>query len=163
MRAGGQRRLWSRFAKAACLATCAGFVTTHAAKSQDVLTYHNDSARTGQNLAETILAPNNVNSTLFGRLFTISVDGKVDAQPLYASSVAIPGQGTHNLLIVVTEHDSAYGFDADTGTQIWKVSLLQSGETTSDTRSCGQVTPEIGITATPVIDRTRGPNGAIYV
>ncbi len=163
MRAGGQRRMWSRLAKAACLATYACLVNTHVAKGQDVLTYHNDSARTGQNLAETILAPNNVNPTLFGRLFTISVDGKVDAQPLYASSVAIPGQGTHNLLIVVTEHDSAYEFDADTGAQIWKVSLLQSGETTSDTRSCGQVTPEIGITATPVIDRTRGPNGTIYL
>ena len=129
----------------------------------DVLTYHNDIGRTGQNLNEPTLTPANVKSSTFGKLFTISLDGKVDAQPLYASNVTISGQGTHNLLIVATEHGSVYGFDADTGSQIWKVTTLQSGETTSDTRGCGQVTPEIGVTATPVIDRTRGPNGAIYV
>jgi len=133
------------------------------AQAEDVLTYHNDNARTGQNLNETVLNLSNVNSSSFGRLFTISVDGKVDAQPLYVSGVAIPAKGTHNLLIVATEHDSVYAFDADTGSSIWQVSMLGSGETTSDTRSCSQVSPEIGVTATPVIDRTRGPNGAIYL
>jgi len=120
------------------------------AKAQDVLTYHNDNARTGQDLNETTLTPKNVNSSSFGRLFTISVDGKVDAQPLYAASVAIPGQGTHNVLVVATEHDSVYAFDADTGALIWKVSMLRAGETTSDSRGCSQVEPEIGITSTPV-------------
>lgn len=133
------------------------------AKAQDVLTHHNDIARTGQNLNETTLTPNDVNFSSFGKLFTISVDGKVDAQPLYVAGIAIPAQGTHNLLIVATEHDTVYAFDADTGASIWKVSMLKSGEAPSDNRSCGQVTPEIGITATPVIDRTRGPNGAIYL
>src|SRR5271157_5678090 len=133
------------------------------AKSQDVLTYHNDIARTGQNLSETTLTVGNVNSATFGKLFTLAADGKVDAQPLYASSVTIPGNGTHNLLIVATEHDSVYAFDADTGASIWQVSLLKSGETTSDPRGCTQVTPEIGVTSTPVIDRSGGPNGAIYV
>ena len=133
------------------------------AKAADVLTYHNDNARTGQNLAEVILTPTTVNSSTFGRLFTISVDGKVDAQPLYLSGVVVPGQGAHNLLIVGTEHDSIYAFDADTGAQMWHVSLLKPGELPSDDRGCGQVSPEIGITATPVIDPTAGPNGAIYV
>ena len=133
------------------------------AEAQDVLTYHNDNARTGQNLNEPTLTPANVNSTSFGKLFTISVDGKVDAQPLYAAGVAITGQGTHNLLVVATEHDSVYACDADTGSSIWKVSMLRSGETTSDGRSCDQVSPEIGVTGTPVIDRTRGPNGVIYL
>ena len=131
--------------------------------AQDVLTYHNDNARTGQNLNETILTPSNVNSTQFGKIFQVTVDGKVDAQPLYASAVAIPSQGTHNVLFVTTEHDSVYAFDAETGAQLWQVSLLQTGETTSDDRGCEQVTPEIGITATPVIDRSIGPNGALYV
>lgn len=135
----------------------------HLSAQTNVLTYHNDSARTGQNLSETALAPSNVKSASFGRLLTISVDGKVDAQPLYISSVAIPGRGTHNLLIVATEHDSVYGLDADAGSTIWKVSMLKAGETPSDDRSCGQVTPEIGVTATPVIDLTRGPNGVIYL
>ena len=133
------------------------------AKSQDVLTYHNDSARTGQNLSETTLTVGNVNSATFGKLFTITADGLVDAQPLYASAVTIAGNGTHNLLIVATEHDSVYAFDADNGASIWKVSLLKSGEATSDSRGCSQVTPEIGVTSTPVIDRSSGPNGAVYV
>src|SRR5215472_18548950 len=81
--------------------------------AQDVLTYHNDNARTGQNLSETILNLANVNSSSFGLLFTVPADGKVDAQPLYASNVAIPGQGTHNVLIVASENDSLYAYDAD--------------------------------------------------
>ena len=131
--------------------------------STDVLTQHNDIARTGQNLTEKILTTTNVTSATFGKLGFYSVDGLVDAQPLYVSNVAVPSKGTHELLIVATEHDSVYAFDADSGTQIWKTSMLKSGESTSDTRNCGQVIPEIGVTATPVIDRTRGANGVVYV
>ena len=133
------------------------------ATAQDVLTYHNDNARTGENLNETVLNLTNVNSKTFGRLFTISVDGKVDAQPLYASAVSIPARDTHNVLFVETEHDSVFALDADAGTVLWQVSLLKPGETTSDDRGCGQVAPEIGVTATPVIDRLGGPHGSIYV
>ena len=129
----------------------------------DVLTYHNDNARTGQNLNETILTPTTVNVATFGKVGFFSVDGKVEAQPLVLSGVPIAGQGTHNLLYVATEHDSVYTFDTDSGAVIWRVSLLGSGETPSDGRSCSQVVPEIGITSTPVIDKSRGPNGAIYV
>ncbi|HET9743196.1 MAG TPA: Ig-like domain-containing protein [Terriglobales bacterium] len=133
------------------------------AAQTDVLTYHNDNARTGQNLQESILTPANVNATNFGKLFVISIDGKVDAQPLYVSSLPIPNSGKHNVLIVASEHDSVYAFDADTGAKLWQISMLKPGETTSDNRSCDQVTPEIGVTATPVIDRTAGPNGTVYV
>jgi len=132
------------------------------ASSVDVTTYHNDNGRTGQNLSETTLTTGNVNSTNFGKLFTIPVDGKVDAEPLYLSNLTVSGQ-SHNVLYVVTEHDSVYAFDADTGTQLEQVSLLGAGETTSDNRGCSQVTPEIGITATPVIDRKAGSHGTIYV
>ena len=134
-----------------------------AASSTDVLTYHNDNGRTGQNLTETILTTTNVTSAKFGKLGFYSVDGLVDAEPLYAANVAVPGNGTHNLLIVPTENDSVYAFDADSGGVIWKVSMLKSGETTSDNRGCGQVSPQIGVTSTPVIDRAKGPNGAVYV
>lgn len=129
----------------------------------DVLTYHNDIARTGQNLTETTLTTSNVNSAKFGKIGFLSVDGLVDGEPLYASQVAVPGNGTHNLLIAATEHGTVYAFDADSGTAIWKKSTLQSGETTSDGRSCSQVSPEIGITSTPVIDPSQGAHGAIYV
>jgi len=141
----------------------AATLTVNAAATTDVLTYHNDIARTGQNLTETTLTTSNVTSAKFGKLGLYSVDGLVDAEPLYASSVSVPSNGTHNLLIVPTENDSVYAFDADSGTAIWKITTLKTGETASDNRGCGQVTPEIGVTSTPVIDRTQGPNGAIYV
>jgi hypothetical protein len=132
------------------------------AVSQDVLTYHNNNARTGLNPSETTLTLSNVNAASFGKLFVLSVDGLVDAEPLYLSAVPISGSGTHNLLIVATEHDSVYAFDADSGSLIWHVTTLKSGETTSDDRGCSQVTPEIGITSTPVISRPQGSNGIIY-
>ncbi len=137
--------------------------TASAASSNvDVVTYHYDTMRSGGNTKETVLTPVNVNSTKFGLLGSFTVDGKVDGQPLYLSSVAIPGVGTKNVLYIVTEHDSVFAFDADSvmSAPLWKTSMLQSGETPSDDRNCGQVTPEIGITSTPVIDRTRN---AIYV
>jgi hypothetical protein len=117
----------------------------------NVLTYHNDRARTGQNLAETILTPTNVSSTTFGKLFLTTLDGVVDAQPLYVGGLSIPSLGTHNVLIVATENVSLYALDADSGATLWHVSLLATGETPSDDRGCSQVTPVIGITSTPVI------------
>ena len=129
----------------------------------DVLTYHNDNARTGQNLTEQTLTPANVTSS-FGKLYEDVVDGKVDAQPLVKTQVPIPTLGTHNVLYVVTEHDSVYAFDADSsGAALWHVSVLGAGESSSDDRGCSQVSPEIGITSTPVIDPAAGPHGTIYL
>jgi hypothetical protein len=90
------------------------------------------------------------------------VDGKVDGEPLYLSNLTIAG-ASHNVTYAVTEHDSVYAFDADTGAQLWKTSILGTGETTSDDHGCTQITPEIGITSTPVIDRKAGANGTIFV
>jgi len=129
---------------------------------QDVLTYHNNNARTGLNQEETQLTLNNVNYTTFGLQFVIPVDGLVDAEPLYLSSLVIGGV-THNVLIVATEHDSVYAFDADTGATLWHVTTLKSGETTSDDRGCSQVEPEIGVTSTPVIYRPATGTPVIYV
>jgi outer membrane protein assembly factor BamB len=128
-----------------------------------VTTYHNDNARTGQNLNESTLSPAKVNPSSFGKLCVILADGEVDAQPLYLSNVSIPNQGTRKVLYVASEHGSVYAFDADTGASLWQISTVLLGETTSDDRGCGQVTPEIGITSTPVIDLNAGPNGTIYV
>src|SRR5260370_29137759 len=128
----------------------------------DVVTYHYDNARTGANLSETVLTPAKVNAAKFGKIGFYSVDGKVDGQPVYLSQVSISGQGTHNVLYVVSEHASVYAFDADSGTTLWHVSLLGSGETPSDPHNCDQIAPEIGITSTPVIDRSRPAHGALY-
>jgi hypothetical protein len=128
-----------------------------------VLMFHNDVARTGQNLNETSLTPGNVNSTNFGKVGFLTVDGLVDAEPLYVSSLTVSGTA-HNVVFVVTEHGSAYAFDADNlGAPLWQMSTLGAGETTSDDRGCGQVTPEIGITSTPVIDPHAGAHGVMYL
>ena len=137
--------------------------TLHVTGSADVTTYHNDNARSGLNPNEVILTTANVTSTGFGKLGFYATDGQVNAQPLYLSQVSIPNQSKKNVLYAVSEHDSVYAFDADTGAVLWQVSVLGNGETTSNDFGCNQVSPEIGITATPVIDRSRGPNGAIYV
>jgi len=129
--------------------------------AQDVTTFHYNVARDGLNPQETILTQSNVNSTQFGKIGFDPVDGKVDAQPLYLADVMIGGQ-QHNVLYVATEHASVYAFDADTGAQLWKTSALGSGETTSDDHHCLQITPEIGITSTPVIERKQGPNGTLF-
>jgi hypothetical protein len=139
------------------------------APSTNVLTYHNDNASDGENLTETILTPANVNSTTFGKQFSASVDGQVYAEPLVMTGVNITvgaHQGIHDVVFVATEHDSLYAFDANNGTLLWKDVLLtpvHSGMVSSvpsgDTNS-GDISPEIGITSTPVIDSS---TGTIYV
>lgn len=153
------RRSSSSIALLACF-LCLAPALSHS--QQDVLTYHNNNSRNGLNSKETILTLANVNSATFGKLFTVTVDGRVDAQPLYLHAVST-ANGTQNLLIVVSEHDSAYAFNADTGALVWQATALKTGETPSDDRGCGQVSPEIGITSTPVIDRPKNSNGVIYL
>ena len=129
-----------------------------------VTTWQYDNARTGANLHETILTPGNVNASHFGKLFSLRVEGDIYAQPLYLPSVEIPGKGLHNVVYVATEHDSVYAFDAggDPSEPLWKVSFLNANATTVPARdvNCPFITPEIGITSTPVIDLK---SGTLYV
>ena len=137
-------------------------VTAAASQHTNVVMYKYDNSRSGQNLKEKTLTPGNVNSSTFGLLRLLGVDGKVDAQPLYISGLVVNG-ASHNVVFVETENDSAYAFDSDTGAQLWKVSLVPAGETVSDMDNCKDVEPTIGITSTPVIDTSAGPHGTIFM
>jgi outer membrane protein assembly factor BamB len=128
----------------------------------DVLTYKNDLSRSGQNLTESTLTLANVTTSSFGLLRVLPVDGKVDAQPLYVSQLSVSG-AMHSVVFAATENDSVYAFDANTGSILWQVSLLAAGETVSDMRDCTQVSPQIGVTSTPVIDRSTGTHGTLFV
>jgi hypothetical protein len=134
-----------------------------------VVTYHNDNARTGQNLKETILTPAKVGGGSFGMRFAYTVDGNVYAQPLYKPGVEISGLGKHNVVFVATENDSVYAFDADsnTGTNalpLWQAAFANpaNGVTAVPAKdvACISPAPSVGITGTPVIDQA---TGTLYV
>jgi hypothetical protein len=144
-----------------------GSATVYVSNYAGTLTFHNDNARDGENLNETVLTPSNVNSTTFGKLFSYPLDGLTFASPLYVPNVNIAGQGYHNLVIVATEHDSVYAFDADgrSSTPIWKDSFINPAAGVNpippaDTGETGDIPNEIGITGTPVIDPS---TNTIYV
>ncbi|HEX9223916.1 MAG TPA: hypothetical protein VF860_11330 [Candidatus Acidoferrales bacterium] len=134
--------------------------------STDVVTHHYDVSRSGVNSTETLLTTSNVNSATFGKVGEFAVDGQIDGQALFLSQLAISGQGNKNVLYMATENDTVYAVDAQSisgssATILWKTSVLPQGESPADSASlpCGNISPN-GITATPVIDRTRN---AIYV
>jgi len=127
----------------------------------DITTYKYDTNRSGQNLSESVLTTSNVKASTFGLVRFLATDGAVDAQPLYLSQLELQG-AAHRVVFVATENDSVYAFDADSGAVLWHVSLLDSGETPSDAIGCHQITPQIGITSTPVIDRSAGAHGILY-
>jgi fibronectin type 3 domain-containing protein len=134
--------------------------------STSVTTYHNDNSGTGQNLNETILTPANVNVSTFGKQFSTPVDGQIYAQPLYVSGVNITAgrfAGVHDVTYVATQHDSLYAIDAHGGNVLWHLSFLDPatpgaalpGATAISTLSRdidSRISPEMGITGTPVVD-----------
>jgi hypothetical protein len=140
-----------------------------------VYTFHNDVARDGANTQEFALTPSTVNAGSFGKLFSCPVDGAIYAQPLWVADLTVGGT-RHNVIFVATQHDSLYAFDADASpcVQLWSVSLIDVahggslGETTVPSGvpgylvglGEGDITPEVGVTGTPVIDPT---SNTLYV
>jgi hypothetical protein len=140
-----------------------------------VLTQHNDLARTGANLYETVLNTANVNTNAFGLLYTLPVDDQVYAQPLVMTNVNVPGTGVHNLLIIATVNDSVYAFDADDPTvtnAYWHTSFTNANVVAPNNsdianitnNDCGSkfanISGNFGIISTPVIDPA---SGTVYV
>lgn len=140
---------------AAAFALATGAAQAAPPSATDVLSYHADNANTGLYDHETVLTPATVNAQTFGLQRRVKLDGKVNAQPLYMAGLTVTGQ-KHDVLFVATEHDSVYALDAVSGKTLWKTSVLGPGEQPSDPLGCSQVKPEIGITATPVIDANSG-------
>lgn len=131
-----------------------------------VTTYQVDNYRSGANTHETTLTPANVNVAQFGKKRVFSVAGQVYAQPLYVPNVNINGV-PHNVVYIATEHDQVYAFDVDSGQMLWQKNLLittgpllQVTPVPNGDVSCDDLTPEIGITGTPVIDV---PNNKIFL
>ncbi|TMH43804.1 MAG: hypothetical protein E6H56_02840 [Betaproteobacteria bacterium] len=129
-----------------------------------VFTQRYDAQRTGQNRREFALTAATVTGSTFGKLFSCAVDAEVYAQPLYVANAAIAAS-THNVVLVATQNDSVYAFDADAKpcVQYWKKSFLGTGVTTvppADTGQTGDINTKIGITGTPVIDPA---TGTLYV
>ena len=125
-----------------------------------MLTGNNNSSRTSANLSETLLNPNSVSSALFGKVFSLAVDGQIYAQPLYMRNVAIPGKGSHNVVFVATMHNTVYAFDAEAASPpLWTLNLgpsMPASRYTSDIGAYTDITPENGILSTPVIDPVTG-------
>jgi hypothetical protein len=143
--------------------TSAGSASIAVTDLASVLTYHNDTARDGTNAREYALTPSTVTTPTFGKLFSCAVDGAVYTQPLWVHGLSIAG-GTHNVVFVATQHDSAYAFDADATpcATYWHVNLLdtlhggtsnENPVTWNDVGQCfGDIYPEVGVTGTPVLD-----------
>ena len=133
------------------------------ALAADVLTHHNNPARTGAVLDETTLSPGSLKEEAFGRLFSFIVDGQIYAQPLVVTGLEIPGKGLRNVVFVATMRNMVYAFDADGGdpSPLWKTSLGSPMPYDRIPKDGGailgqyNIRPYIGITSTPVIDRAK--------
>ena len=143
-----------------------GSATVEVTDFPGTLTWRNDNARSGVNNQELALAPETVNSSTFGKLFSCPIDGYAYAQPLYVPNLAIPGKGIHNVIFVATEKDSVFAFDADANPckQLWQTSLIPAGSQAIAFPNLNMVrtdiVPFVGITGTPVID---GSTSTLYV
>jgi hypothetical protein len=154
-----------RIARRAAVALASALLLPSSAIAQtSVTTEHNDAARTGANLTETVLTTTNVNVSQFGKLFERAVDDEIYAQPLYVEGVSISGLGIRNVVYVATNNDSVYAFDADdpaAAAPIWRVNYtdpaagILTGSRTDVGQACGTYVDfarNIGIVGTPVID-----------
>src|ERR1051326_864050 len=163
---------WVSLVRICCCGIVLAYLTTPFVASAEVnlLTYHNDFGRTGQNTNETLLTPANVSMNSFGQIFAYPVDGFIYAQPLYVAGLNVPGQGARNVVFVATQHNSVYAVDADSnagpnGGVIWQVNLGTSAATPNNDFGnrygpYHDINPEVGITSTPVIDLG---SGTIYL
>jgi hypothetical protein len=137
------------------------------AGSVDVTTQHNDLARTGANLKETVLTPANVGGGHFGMLFKRAVDDQLYTQPLVVTGVKING-GTHDVVYVTTVNNSVYAYDANDAnrtTPLWHVNFGTPANLHDAQFGCLDINGQMGIIGSPVIGLKKegAPVDALYV
>ncbi len=158
-------KFWPPVRRAAHIIALLSVLLSAPARAQvNVLTQHNDNARTGVNLREIALNTANVTPSKFGKLFERKVDGQMYAQPLIVTGLTFPGKGRRNVVYCATEHNSVYAFDADdpkASAPLWQINLGPSVPYLEVYKTqWTDMNEEIGITSTPVVDLRLG---AIYV
>jgi hypothetical protein len=135
--------------------------------SQDFTTERNDNNRTGTSfntgLNQSVFRQN----SRWGRIDPpLRVQGNVYAQPLYLEHAQVPSGPSRDIVLVATEQDNVYSFDATSHAQLWMQKLGQNdlsiiGHDQQHRLGCDDISPQgIGIEATPVIDRAQS---AIFV
>jgi hypothetical protein len=148
-----------RVSLAMCIRLCLLAAISASSSAQvDVLTQHNDNARTGTNLRETMLTPENVNKTTFGMLFRRVVDDQLYTQPLLATGIQVAGN-SRDLVYVTTVNNSVYAFDANDSEvtlPVWHVNFGIPANVHSAEFGCLDINGQMGIIGTPVIDKARG-------
>jgi hypothetical protein len=118
----------------------------------NVTTYHNDNLRTGWNSNETLLTATSFPAA-FALQHSVVVDDQIDAEPLYLNNVFISG-APHNVVYTVTENNTVYSIDADTGNVL---NSRNFGAPRATPLGCTNNGPNVGINSTPVIDTSTSP------
>jgi Abnormal spindle-like microcephaly-assoc'd, ASPM-SPD-2-Hydin/PQQ enzyme repeat len=134
MARGRQGRLWLVLLALCLLGTPAAGATGITNSGSDL--------RDGWYSNQPRLTPDKVAATDFGTLFKHPVDGSVYAQPLVTGST----------VIVATERNKVYALDSETGDEKWTADLGAPFPYTLIGWGCSDLTPDLGITSTPVID-----------
>jgi hypothetical protein len=116
------------------------------------ITYHRDNARSGNDTTEGVVSGASAAWTAKTASGSTVLDGQVYASPLvYGTSV-----------YVVTENNTVYAFNTATGVEQWHRHL--TGPRAASALPCGNISPNVGITSTPVIDtNAAGGHGVIFV
>ena len=137
-----------RIASLACALALTFAASGSALADSSILTYHGAPDRAGSYIMPG-LTYERARGLHLDASFSATFSGQVYAQPLFWRQ---PGSGA-GMLIVATEEDEVYAFDAQTGAQVWKRTL---GEPVmrSDAFHCGNIWP-LGVTGTPVVDKAR--------
>ncbi|TKV61555.1 choice-of-anchor D domain-containing protein [Nakamurella flava] len=110
----------------------------------DNTTVSYDNNRTGWDPNQPGLGPSDVSAADFGQLFATQLDGQIYAQPVIAKDT----------LLAVTENNKAYGLDPKSGAIRWTRDVGRPWPASAI--GCGDLVPNIGITATPVVDPATG-------